>query len=245
MICKFCSEDKELRKSHIIPEFFFRRYRPDDGTSLEQVSPRLHFKPRYRNGYYERLLCEACEALTAEWDNIGINFFQQFHRIDPKRYGDKAYFEINDFDYASLKLFFMSILWRASVSSLQFFSDVKLGPFEARLLEMLKNSDPGQPDDFGVVLFKYASSEDELEKIIISPTRYKPKGINHYRFRLNEHVFIVKVDRKPFSSDQRFFCMKDNEPLRIIEAEFSGSREMNNLIKVVHLHEDYKKNFVR
>lgn len=47
-------------------------------------------------------------------------------------------------DYSSFKLFHLSVLFRASVSSLPTFSEVSLGPHEDRLREMLLARDPGE-----------------------------------------------------------------------------------------------------
>jgi hypothetical protein len=243
MICKLCGKDKELRKSHIIPEFFFKRYTPKDGTFLQAISPKLHHTPTCRRGYYEKLLCADCEALTAKWDNAGINFVQTSEAWERKQYRDRFFFEINDFDFPNLKLFFMSILWRASVSTLPFFSIVNLGALEERLLCMLKRADPGSIDDFGVMLFKYTAFDDGLEKIISSPVRFKPERINHYRFRLNEFAFIIKADQRPLRESQKFFCLKPKQPLKVFEAEFSSSKELSTLIKVIELQNQFTASY--
>jgi hypothetical protein len=233
LICKLCKVERQLKKSHIIPEYFFRSYRPNDGSSLQEVKAGRYFTPRYPIGYYEQLLCEQCEAITAKWDDTGIKFLQNADLWEQKNLGDRSYYEIMNFEYSTLKLFFMSVLWRAAVSSFSFFSAVELGPFHARLSNLLLSADPGEPEDFAVSIFKYTSAEEELEKIIVSPTRFKPNRINHYRFRLNEFIFVIKVDSQPLKVSQYFFCLKKDKPLRIIESNFMDSQELANMIKVL------------
>lgn len=247
MLCKLCNQEKRLRDSHIIPKYFIKRISPTDGTALIEVASNSPHIKRRPIGYYEKLLCEDCENLTARWDDAGIKFFQKTGNW--KKVSNLAYYEVEDYDYSQLKLFFMSILWRASVSTHPIFSEVKLGGFQQRLLKLLQQSNPSDPDDFGVVLFKYAESENELEKIILGPTRYKPNGINHYRFKLNEFVFNIKVDKQPFTPNQKLFSLKKTPPLLIVEVEHSQSRELKNMIEAVGLQTKLKsqlqKNFKR
>jgi hypothetical protein len=50
--------------------------------------------------------------------------------------------------YAPFKLFHLSILWRASVSNLEEFQAVALGPHEERLRMMILTGTPGTPDEY-------------------------------------------------------------------------------------------------
>src|SRR5207244_6878533 len=59
------------------------------------------------------------------------------------------------FDYARLKLFVLSVLWRAAVSEIRFCSRVKLGPRLAPVRQMLEDSDPGSPSEFAVFFTRW------------------------------------------------------------------------------------------
>ena len=58
-------------------------------------------------------------------------------------------YEIADFDYARLKLFFISVLWRAHLSQDQFFDAVDLGPWQSTARQMIWEGDPGLPAILG------------------------------------------------------------------------------------------------
>ena len=46
-----------------------------------------------------------------------------------------------DFDYTLFRKFFISVLWRASISQLEEYSNIDLGPYENIALNILKNND--------------------------------------------------------------------------------------------------------
>jgi hypothetical protein len=234
MFCKFCLKDSELCKSHIIPDYFFKRYSgPEPENVLKEVNPLQPFQPRRPKGLYEKLLCPNCESLFAKWDDFAIKFFQkseQWNRICIEK---GAYFEVLNVDYKEIKLFFMSLLWRASVSRLTFYSQVTLGPFESTLRAMLKASNPGKPNEFGVVLCKLKAFNADLDKIILTPTRFRADGVNSYRFDLNEFIFIIAADGRGAKPSK--FLLKPSEPVLIIETDVLKSGKLEQMSNVLKL----------
>ena len=64
--------------------------------------------------------------------------------------------ELFEYDYHLLKLFAISLLWRASTTKLVFFNGVNVGErHEQKLREHILNNDPGTLDDYTVVLGFY------------------------------------------------------------------------------------------
>jgi hypothetical protein len=57
--------------------------------------------------------------------------------------GQSLFTEINGLDYAMFKLFHLSVLWRAGVSTREEFRNVKLGSHEDVIRQMLLRDDPG------------------------------------------------------------------------------------------------------
>ncbi len=56
--CRLCLQDSVLRKSHIIPEFFYKNTY-DEEHRLPEISlnPAVPNRWRRRKGVYERMLC--------------------------------------------------------------------------------------------------------------------------------------------------------------------------------------------
>jgi hypothetical protein len=66
--------------------------------------------------------------------------------------------------YGSFKLFHLSVLFRAGVSTLPTYAEVSLGPHQERLRQMLLNKDPGNPWQYPV--FGHAVVHHRTKRII-------------------------------------------------------------------------------
>lgn len=83
---------------------------------------------------------------------------------------DKRGMTVVRVDYLRFRLFALSLLWRASVSSLDFFKDVKLNAIdEERLRSMLVRQDPGSPEDYGMFLVVPLSNGKPIFDRMLSP----------------------------------------------------------------------------
>ena len=186
MKCKLCLQERKICKSHIIPEFLYKQGYDENGQM--HVLKKGNSKPKnlqHNLDVYEKLLCADCEE-----NLLNKKYEKYFHKI---WYLDKIlptiatsdFFEIPKLDYASFKLFHLSILWRASISSLAPFAMVSLGNEQEELIrQMLLNGDPGQPNDyqiFGALLLSRGTNK-VLDGFIVSPTLQEYYGLQIYQF---------------------------------------------------------------
>jgi hypothetical protein len=65
---------------------------------------------------------------------------------------DERYSIVTGGQYSPFKLFLMTQLWRAGVASDAFWKNVRLGPHEERLREMLLRAYPGQTYEYACVI---------------------------------------------------------------------------------------------
>jgi hypothetical protein len=137
---------------------------------------------------------------------------------------------VRDFDYKKLKLFFISMIWRASVASHQFFSKVSLGQFEDIAKQHIANSDPGASEDFSTLLAKL---DHPLAKPILDPHEDKSWGVDYYRFYLASYIAYIKVDHRPTPMQLSQFIMAENRPLYIVCRDFGKSKELNLMKKLL------------
>ena len=78
-----------------------------------------------------------------------------------------------------LKLFLMSLLWRAGVAKGDFFRCVKLGPHQERLREMLHAEDPSEPDEYGCLITPLLPEKEiAMESIVAMPFLTRTDGHN-------------------------------------------------------------------
>src|SRR5574337_198522 len=135
-LCRLCKEEKDLKCSHIIPEFLYKplydaKHRAVSLSEIE-IGQRRNFgkKRLIQKGLRERLLCSECEQLL---NNRYEKYFKALwfdQGALPSTIESGVTFELHGLDYHKFKLFHLSVLFRAGVSSLPQFSQVKLGAHE-------------------------------------------------------------------------------------------------------------------
>jgi hypothetical protein len=221
-ICPYCQELKLLADSHIIPMGIWRL--KDSGTGFLESSSDSDLPPKkIPNGWYEKLLCKDCDnEIGRDFDQYGRDFFASeqkwtVHTLGPV--GAKHSFsEINDYDYRKLKLFILSVLWRASLAKNPVFSNIKLlARQEARIRDMLKTKDPGVADEFACAIFKYFNDGRDLHKVAFAPRLYKANGTVRYaEVQFNEFSCHINVSNQKDTSRYGEAWLKQGEPLQII-----------------------------
>ena len=234
--CEFCGAEEKLVKSHTIPEAFFREADTGEGTPRLYSSLKGRHPKRAPIGVYDRFACEGCEKSFQNWDDYAtqlfIQDFNQFERTIVDK--DVAFYQLKKYKYTELKLFFISLLLRAHLSSHEFYESVDLGRYEEIARRLVQEGEPGQVDDFTVLLSRWASGgEDEyFAKVLVSPFREKWGGVNAYRIYLGLTVACIKVDKRRFSEEFRNIAMAPSRPLYVIEREFATSKDYAVMKKV-------------
>lgn len=199
MECKLCLEERDLKDSHIISEFW---YKP-----LYDEKHRFHVlttTPEDKNifaqkGIREKLLCYNCEQYFSRLEDYVRKVFYGGVGILIKN--DKNKILINGIDYTKFKLFQLSLLWRASVSHHKFFSEISLGPHEEKLRRMLISKKPGEPYDYGCILVGLLMDGSKLmHEMVMQPEPLRIKDYRWYRFVLGGYtwLFIVSSHSKNF-----------------------------------------------
>lgn len=237
-VCKMCLCNKKLIDAHIIPAGFYRYMKSDDDSPFEIRSSEKgeHKKRSYTGLYDNNILCEDCEKLFQKYDD----YAQKFLLPDPGNpefilnpSGKKVGYKLNNVNYGYLKLFFLSVLWRASVSVRKEFSKVDAGPFENELKKMILNNDPGKENIFSVVMMRF---NDFLGKnFLLNPHKIKVDSFNHYIFYLGAgYKIYIKVDRRPLTGDLAALILKRNSPFYVPFLEdLSMSKEFSVLCDIV------------
>lgn len=211
-------------KSHIIPRSFFK----SEGY-VAITSNAAEYKKRIPTGPYdEDILCLDCEKKFCAWDTYGNEFLNRTELpTKPFKEGDegKDYFEA-EFDYAKLKMFFLSVLWRGHHSRQEFFFEIKLDLHEKRIREMIIANDPKKPDDYSVILSKF----DE-DPGIISAQYTNYDRINCYRLYIPGYKAIIKVDKRPMKDERRELILSPEKKAIIFLINALESKERNVMKK--------------
>lgn len=223
--CKLCGQTAKLIRAHIIPKSLYKVLQDTDGGVSKLISNTVGVHPkRIPMGIYDpKIVCEDCERLFAPWDDYAKWFFD---KSIPKCVSNKDKVVAYDYglpDYQKLKLFFISLLWRAHASQQPFFRRIDLGPYEADVVTKIKNADPGTPDEYSIVLARF---DHPLSEIIQDPFRSRIFNINCYRFYLPSFFFIIKFDKRPFPDGFREVMLQPEISFYALAKDFATSKEM-------------------
>jgi hypothetical protein len=112
-----------------------------------------------------------------------------------------ALLDIDENESRLLKLFALSIVWRASVSSRSFFNGVDLGDSEPQFRELILRQDPGPPEMFPVFLGKHMDTPPSGLPLR-RPHAVNSKDGRQVRFPLPSMTLQIKIDQTPISADE-------------------------------------------
>jgi len=193
--CKLCGQERKLCKSHIIPEFMYslvydpspKRFYVLPANSNEKVQI-------LQKGIRERLLCQECESNLSAFETYAKKVLLDEADSNPLVSDDDKVIQYKNINYKEFKLFQLSILWRASVSKLKFFSQVNLGPYEGKIQQMLLKRDPGLPDQYPCLIVGLLF-DDKPFHIMRSPLRTRFGRHYCYMFVMSGLVWLFGVPR--------------------------------------------------
>jgi hypothetical protein len=196
MPCALCGTDAKLIEAHVIPRSF-HRLDPSERRPAVMLTnvPGRHARKLRKGAYDPGIVCEPCEHRFSAWDDHAAELLiERWGEYQPLVHHNRTIgFTGPAYDYAKLKLFFISLLWRASVSTHDMFYQVQVGPHEAALRRHIFQQDPGAPDDYGAVLQAF----DTTEVGMLNPHPERFSGVRFVRFYLAHIIAYVKVDRRP------------------------------------------------
>jgi len=239
MKCRLCQNESVTIKSHIIAEGFFRFLYPENRKNqlLVLVPAGSKFvKRRPVGSYVQNILCQDCDNALGVYDeyaqNIFLNNFPELHS------NSDQLFLLKNIDYHQLKYFCLSLLWRASVSSLEEFKSINIGRcFEeilrVKLLE--KNFIPAHEFPVFVTKIESKNSQALVDKSIELPSRGRIDHVNFCLFYLpNGYNFFIKVDSRALPKEFNYILLKPGEPLIILKRSFDDSSQFMRPLKFIN-----------
>jgi len=121
----------------------------------------------FQKGLRERLLCKDCEQKFSRHENYarGVFYGNTVSNARPH----KNFLLIQDLSYQPLKLFFLSLLWRFGVTSIEAFNTCNLGPHEEKLRKMLHADDPGDYLTYPCMVFAITWNRKHVSDLIVPP----------------------------------------------------------------------------
>jgi hypothetical protein len=138
------------------------------------------------------------------------------------------------YDYDRLKLFIISVLWRAGISTLPAMRRVNLGPYARKARQLIAEASPGAPDDFAVVLSVFTRGTRSQPAPIMDPFRERWNGVNAYRLSFGSITAYVKVDQGMLPPQLRALMLSPGAPLQLVGRDYLSSTEASVVKGIVN-----------
>lgn len=232
--CQLCGANGvKLVKAHVIPQSLY-----GDALDMAEGPAKLisniagQYPRRSRVGVYDDgIVCADCEARFSPWDDYAHELLFKTPPTQEHHHLEKLFaYEFDKISYEKLKLFFISLLWRAHASTQQFFRAVNVGPYAAALARMIQEENPGSKQDFAVFLARF---DHPLSEAFADPHRFRPFGpINGYAFYFARHMAYIKVDQRPLPEELGRVVLAPNQPLFLILREFLNTQQFQVMLKI-------------
>jgi len=191
MKCKLCLKESDLCNSHIIPEFLYKSVYDEKNRMLMISDNSETSNIPYQKGLRERLLCKNCESKLSKYEKYAKESMYGGIVIKVRKVNFGLEIIV---DYKSFKIFQMSILWRASISSHDFFANVSLGyPHEERMRKMIYEENPGRQYEYGCLVITSFKYIEKIQKFITMPEKFHYMGHWAYRFVMGGVLWIYFV----------------------------------------------------
>lgn len=232
--CLFCGYKKKLIKAHIISKSLYSLSTTNEPTKLVSSNSKYIAKRAPIGVYDKNILCSDCDNKIGEWDEYAATFFK--NKFQSNHYilddnGIKVAYQITSFKYDKLKLFYLSLLWRACVSSHVFFRKVNLGPYQEKLHQHLLRNDPGSPDQFAIIISKF--NYDSKMIPLLDPQRSRYDGVNVYKIYFYGYMSLVKVDKRSYFDTLEPFVVRPDRNIIVLLRDYRNSKEFSLMRKVV------------
>lgn len=207
-MCRLCREEKPLlKKSHIIPEFMYQALF-DESHKLNKLTPSPYIQGERRvqrppTGEYEsNVLCLRCDSeVIGSYESYGRRVLYAKANESPDdpmpEHGVTEFgvpvSRFTNVDYAKFKLFLLSILWRASISSRSFFHEIQLGPYEEPIRKMILLGDPGRAEDYPIILLSWLMEDSVAHDFVAQPSKNRAEGGIRYVFIIAGMTYVFHV----------------------------------------------------
>jgi hypothetical protein len=202
-------------------------------------------KKTQKEEYDGNILCEDCDnrilgIMYESYAQKAIYGGNLTEEVSPKcinyenpKDGTK-YTICENFDYRIIKNFYLSILWRASITNRPFFSEVNLGnKHEERIRQILLNNELTDQEEYPIVITSFMRTENTLENIIAQPKRIiTDSGLNGYFFLIDGLLFTIFVNSLNHPLPETIKKVALNENKMIIVHMRSGT-ELDFLRKII------------
>lgn len=240
MVCKLCLKSSDLKKSHIIPEAFFKSVYDKKHRMFPITMDNKNLK-LVQKGYTEKLLCGNCEQKFSKWETVlkksliaigekqsnslKFTFFQKYEDL----------FVVDNVKYKEFKLGVLSILWRMSIASDKFYKSYSLGDYyEEKLRKILLKEEFVDETKYPVNVMRYELDGIFYPGIIMT---FAPDKIEHFTVHnlvIWGHHFRIFVNDKTFPKLPIALFLRNSGQLIVAVDSLANRASPNNVFSKIY-----------
>lgn len=236
MKCQLCRNDVEsLENSHIIPECMYEKVYDEKHRFVPIKADNFNQFKIEQLGYRERLLCKACEGKLSKWegktkkDLVDI-VKRESNFLDITDLNEK-YTLVENINHDYFKKCMLSILWRMSIATSDFFSIYDLGPYEEKIRVILD-------EDVSLTTFDYPLM---IQEVTIEGVHYPDlvMGINkgHVENKYIQQSFIlygflidIIISKHKFPNNYEVLLLSDQGRMALRKYDFMDLPQEHGLL---------------
>jgi hypothetical protein len=224
--CKLTGEVGQPVKAHIVPKAFYELPPQSKGPYRLISNASDTYPKKVPIGIYDdTIVTKNGETRFGPWDEYAARvLLQRFNEFTPIRHNNKiSGWYLPGIDYAALKLFALSVLWRANASAQPAFHKVELGAHEPTIRNLLLRGNPTSEEKYSVCIARWI--DEQFGPVFMDPFLEKHEGVNYYRIYCGRYVLYVKVDRRKTGSGFSEFQLAPGRHLYVIARTLRSSKE--------------------
>lgn len=238
--CKLCGKAKILQESHIIPRSYFKKAKKGVGQ-LVMLAHHIDVEDKLQNADpKEELFCKSCEEyLERNFEKYGIGFLRKYKNA--KHSPDSVSFP--NFDYKKYSLYLISILWRASIATIDFYQSVNFSKdFNDLLKFCIKNNTLQLTEEYSInrflkiciarVIDEKSEIDDSVFKSMVTNIDFQNISGGRLYYFMIEGFLISFIILEPghFFSGKFQGEILDSKVLTIPKADIKNFGEINTFL---------------
>ena len=228
--CKLCMQEKPLlKKSHIIPDFFYvQAGLYNESHHIQKINVQKFLESKHISyvptGIYDKeILCEKCDRnIIGKLETYGRTILFGGSTKDKEIRCENfrnpndgfSYSIFENVNYHKFKLFLLSILWRSAISKNELLKDVEIiENYLEDLRRMIYDGNPRKFNDFPIITGTYLMDVKVPADFIGQPIKSETEEGIIITFLLAGFVFAFNVqnDFKDLESIEPFTPTPDNK----------------------------------
>lgn len=236
--CCLCKINTVLIQAHIIPKWAFKYLYPETDKDSLLLIKKGSTTRRPIGPYDPGILCLKCDNFLGIYDNYAKSILLDGEFIEET----ELTYTIKNVKHDKLRLFLISVVWRASISSLNEFSKITIGPYEDKIRNILLDIQNNVANiflkDYSFLITKFNEGQlpqDMVNRNIQIPHKQKIEGVNVIVLYMPRGLkIIIKTDKRKLPETLNKLVEKnDNKHLLIFKlGNYSESREYETLVKL-------------